>query len=283
MVQGTLLSLLRHQPILPWDTDADIYLVLDDSHLDEIINSNNTKKSALTDQNNESEMTTSPFNDDGSYNFDYFDYHDYDGGGFWFHDGYDSLAEKVKAATEKYKSNSKDGQEYYAKFDVNDAPNVIRFMKKEATNWGCTGYTDIYIITIDEWSHSYDGGDAGRVAHQPVDLDYLFPIKQYDIGDWRPHWKEGLNISMSSNYTVWNGETLNRNTLPIPNQPHNLSELAYPNHMIPDNNGSVLTCEIHEQQDNRKIKRRSKPKPKRVNVSKQSARINRINKLNNNN
>ena len=40
VVQGTLLSLLRNQPILPWDTDADIYLVLDESLLNDIMNNN---------------------------------------------------------------------------------------------------------------------------------------------------------------------------------------------------------------------------------------------------
>ena len=171
----------------------------------------------------------------------------------------DQIVERVKVATNAYKSNSLNGKEkYYAKYDMFDAGNIIRFMKAEATNWGCTGYTDIYVITIDAGSYTYDGGDAGRVAHKPVDLDYLFPVKQYLIGDWRPHWKQGLNISESSesldSYIKWDGETLNRNTIPIPNQPHNLSELAYPNHMVSDTNESVWTCTCQMHRDTDKDK-----------------------------
>ena len=235
VVQGTLLSVLRNQPLLPWDTDADLYLVLDDSRLDEIVNSNNT----VNHEDINHEDIISPFDDTQDY-YDSNFYHDYGGFGGWY-DGDNTMEKlylKVKNATEKYKSNAKHGNvEYKAVYDINDAPNIIRFLKKEVTNWGCSGYTDIYVITIDEWSHTYYGGDAGRVAHESVNLDYLFPIKHYQFrqNHWSPHWK--------SNFNEWNGETLNRDTIPIPNKPHELSELAYPNHTVPDNNGSILTCE----------------------------------------
>ena len=146
------------------------------------------------------------------------------------------MVKRVQAGTDSYHSNAKNGKERYrASFNYVDAPNVIRFLKKEAPSWGCTGYTDIYVITIDEYNHVYNGGDAGLVQHKPVDLDYLFPIQQYR-SDWVPHWKMDRN--------EWDGETLNRKTLPIPNKPHQLSELAYPNHMIPDINDTNSTCTL---------------------------------------
>eukprot|EP01083_Nonionella_stella_P171210 584359_1 len=209
IVQGTLLSILRKQPVLPWDADADIYLLLEE----------NTHVSHDDDEDA-----------DGYWN--HFEFYD----NLFGFSAMDELFAKVKNATDNYKSNAKNGKEkYQVRFDVNDAPTIFRFMKQEATNWGCTGYTDIYVIRVDQKTNMFTGGDAGEVADLPVLLEYVFPIRQY-TSNWFPHWRQ--------NTRDWDGETLIRNTIPIPGKPHKFSELAYPNHMSPDKEDSHLTCAL---------------------------------------
>ena len=93
---------------------------------------------------------------------------------------------------------------------------------------------DLYVIHIDKIRHVFDGGDAGNVAHQSVDLDYVFPVWNYAT-NWVPHWQP---------INEWKGERFIGDTIPIPRKPHAFSELAYPNHMVSDNNESVWTCTL---------------------------------------
>ena len=94
---------------------------------------------------------------------------------------------------------------------------------------------DIYVFHIDKVKHVFDGAHAfGVEFDESVDLDYVFPVWNYAT-NWVPHWQP---------MNEWKGERFIGDTIPIPRKPHEFSELLYPNHMVSDNNNSVLTCTL---------------------------------------
>ena len=128
IAQGTVLSILRNQPVFPWpNEDADIYLVLNPQDLD-------------TDFSDNSNISYVPPNVplfDKSYYFRFGFYNL-----FGIGDEMDSLFERVQNGTSQYVSNAVDGQQRYkVMYNRADTFNIFRFVKEEATDWTCTGYT----------------------------------------------------------------------------------------------------------------------------------------------